>query len=198
MKIMGQVYAGLTPVERFRAVMDAFDRLDLAEIDRLHAAAPMRQCTVQEPDYFGRISQAHMLAAHLMLQARNVQARVLAGIGIVTACVRDLKRPDLALTDKQLLDARIAEFIEICGNGIAVLKAIEAAWTDFCREIGIAPSAVSRLWGESLLGSLGCFDVILEEVPGNIERDEGRYLDLLDRLRDSWTRHVERRDLVGT
>jgi hypothetical protein len=48
-----------------------------------------------------------------------------------------------------------------------------------------------------LLGDLGHFEVILEEVAGDVERDEDGYKELLDFLRGSWARCVEGRDLIG-
>ena len=195
MKITEQVYASLTPIQRFQTVMDAFDRLDLQEIDRLHDTAPMRNCRIHEPDYFGRIKHVHMLAAHLMLWARAIQARTLAAIAVLTACTTGLDRPDLSQSARSSLETRSDEYAQICSDGIASLKSLDLAWKEFCAQIGIAPSSISRLWGDPLLGSLGCFESIFQEVVPQIERDENYYQETFHFLEDAWRRHVEERDL---
>lgn len=128
-----ELYARLTPDERFKVAISAIGRHDVAELDRLNDTSPMRAMKSQEPGYFGRLQRLAQFAyAHSMTVQRDLLCAMTA---LMVLCAHE---------DTDHDDASIDLIEGVLRLVIPRLRASELAWDDFCRDLGLDPAEVRK------------------------------------------------------
>ncbi len=121
MNLNDRIYERLTPEERFRATADAFARLDFSEVDRLQDTCSFVSIRTHAPAYFARVRAFDELAMWQGIQARD------QAIAFWAAAFR------VRGTEGEKQDEVIARMVNVAAN----IKALVAAWEDFCKELGV-------------------------------------------------------------
>ena len=191
MKQMDRLYGRLTPKERFEIAVSAFGRGDMAEIDRLNDSTTYRHVKIQEPAYFDRLQRIVWLALYFMVDARNLQITVLAGF---LAMVIQLSGSDTSsdVGDATESDEKCDALAELCEQRIARLKALQAAWVEFCSGLGISASDVDKMIGTPFMGGLGRLDII-QQIVGEVMPDEAYQRECLNNMMRFWKTKLEDR-----
>jgi len=68
-------------------------------------------------------------------------------------------------------DAKFDDLAELCEQRISRLKALHAAWVEFCSGLGVSASDVDKMIGMPFMGGLGQLEII-QEIVGEIPPDE--------------------------
>jgi hypothetical protein len=191
-KNMDRLYERLTPVERFKIAVAAFGRGDMAEVDRLNDSTTWRAIKVQEPAYFDRLQRISWLSLYFTVHSRNQQITVLAAFSamIIHLLGSDSDRDKGEATEDD--DARFDELMELCDQRISRLKALYAAWEEFCSGLGVSASDVDKMIGMPLMGGLGQLEMI-QEIVGEVSPDEEYQRECLDHMRNFWKTKLEDR-----
>jgi hypothetical protein len=189
---MDRLYERLTPVERFKIAVAAFGRGDLTEVDRLNDSTPYRKVKVQEPAYFDRLQRVVWLALHFTVDARNLQLTVLAGFSAMSIHLlrSDSKADNGEWTEED--DLKFDDLIELCQQRISRLKALHAAWEEFCSGLGLLASDIDTMMGMPFMGRLGQLEII-QEIVGEVPSDEEYQRECLDHMKTFWKTKLEDR-----
>jgi hypothetical protein len=187
---MDRLYERLTPVERFKIAVAAFGRGDLTEVDRLNDSTPYRTIKVQEPAYFDRLQRITWLALYFSVRARDLQGASLSLFAALVLLTLRAEDRDNGTADED--DAKFEELCDRCAERIARLKALSAAWADFCSGLGLSASDVDKMIGMPVMGSLGQLEII-QEIAGEVPPDEEYQRECLDHMRGFWKIKLEDR-----
>jgi len=190
MKTMDRLYERLKPSERFKIAVAAFGRGDLAEVDRLNDSTTYRGVKVQEPAYFDRLQRLTWLTLYFMVDVRNLQLAVLA---LFSAMSIHLLQSDSRRDKGEPQDAaKFDDLVEIIEQRISRLKALQAAWVEFCLGLGVSATDVDKMIGMPFMGRLEQLDPV-QEIVGNIPPDEDYQRECLDHMRSFWKTKLEDR-----
>ena len=192
MKNMDRLYERLTPVERFKIAVAAFGRRDLTQVDRLNDSTPYRTVKVQEPAYFDRLQRIIWLALHFTVDARNLQITVLAGLSAIIIHVlhSDSRTANGESTAED--DLKLDDLVELCQQKMSRLKALQAAWEEFCSGLGLSASDIDTMMGMPFMGRLGQLEII-QEIAGEVPSDEEYQRECLDHMKTFWKTKLEDR-----
>jgi hypothetical protein len=192
MKTMERLYERLKPSERFRIAVAAFGRGDLAEVDRLNDSTAYRVVKVQEPAYFDRLQRLTWLTLYFMVDVRNLQLAVLAMFSAMSIHLlqSDSRRDRGEPRDDD--DARFDELVELIEQKISRLKALHAAWVEFCSGLGVSAKDVDTMIGMPFMGRLEQLKPV-QEIIGTIPPDEEYQRECLDHMRSFWKTKLEDR-----
>ena len=192
MKTMERLYERLKPSERFKIAVAAFGRGDLAEVDRLNDSTTYRGMKVQEPAYFDRLQRLTWLTLYFMVDVRNLQLGVLALLSTMSIHLlqSDSRRDKGEPRDDD--DARFDELVEPIEQKISRLKALHAAWVEFCSGLGVSASDVNTMIGMPFMGRLEQLEPV-QEIVGTIPPDETYQRECLDHMREFWKTKLEDR-----
>ena len=192
MKTMDRLYERLTPTERFKIAVAAFGRGDLVEVDRLNDSTHWRTIKVQEPAYFARLQRLTWLALYFTVHARNLQLMVLAVFSAMSIHLlqsdtrRDKGEP------KEDDDTKFDDLVELIEQRISRLKALQAAWVEFCSGLGVSASDVDKMIGMPFMGRLEQLEHV-QQIVGEIAPDEDDKRECLDHMRSFWKKKLEDR-----
>jgi len=190
MKTMDRLYERFTPIERFKVAVAAFGRGDMAEVDRLNDSTTYRTIKVQEPAFFDRLQRITWLSLYFTVHSRNLQITVLAGF---SAMVIHLLGSD-SRTDQgeaaEADDLKFDELMDLCEQRISRLKALHAAWVEFCSGLGVSASDVDKMIGMPFMGGMGQLEMI-QEIVGEVPPDEEYQRACLDHMRSFWKTKLE-------
>jgi hypothetical protein len=89
-------------------------------------------------------------------------------------------------------DEKVDALAELCEQRMARLKALQAAWAEFCSGLGISASDVDKMIGTPFMGGLGRLDII-QQIVGDIPPDEEYQRECLDNMRRFWKTKLEDR-----
>jgi len=189
---MDRLLERLTPTERFQIAVAAFGRGDLVEVDRLNDSAAYRGINVQEPAYFERLQKITWLALYFTVQARDIQLTVLAVFSamIIHLVQSDSRRHTGELSDED--DAKFDELVELIEQRISRLKALHAAWVEFCSGLGLAAGDIDKMIGLSFMGRLEQLEPI-QKIALEVTPDAEFQRDCLDVMRRFWKTKLEDR-----
>ena len=192
MKTMDRLYERLTPSERFKIAVAAFGRGDLAEVDRLNDSTGYRVVKVQEPAYFDRLQRLTWLTLYFMVNVRNLQLGVLAGFSAMTVCLPGFgdESDDAEATEGD--DMKFEALVELIEQRISCLKALQAAWEEFCSGLGVSAKDVGNMIGMPFMGELEQLEPV-QEIVGEIPPDEDYKRECLDHMRSFWKTKLEDR-----
>ena len=192
MKTMERLYERLKPSERFKIAVAAFGRGDLAEVDRLNDSTAYRGIKVQEPAYFDRLQRLTWLTLYFMVDVRNLQLAVLALFSAMSIHLlqSDSRRDRGEPRDDD--DARFDKLVELIEQKISRLKALQAAWMEFCSGLGISASDVDTMIGIPFMGRLEQLEPV-QEIVGSISPDDEYQRECLDVMRRFWKTKLEDR-----
>lgn len=192
MKSMDRLYERLTPTERFQIAVAAFGRGDLTEVDRLNASTGYRVVKVQEPAYFDRLQRLTWLTLYFTVQSRNLQLAVLAGFSalIVRLPAFGDESDNAEATEGD--DLNFEALVELIEQRISRLKALHAAWVEFCSGLGVSAEDVDNMTGTPFMGELEQLEPV-QEIVGEIPPDEEYRRECLDHMRSFWRTKLEDR-----
>jgi len=192
MRSMDRLYERLTPTERFKIAVAAFGRGDLTEVDRLNDSTTWRTIKIQEPAYFDRLQRLTWLVLYFMVDVRNLQLAVIALFSAMSIHLlqSDSRRDNGEPRDDD--DARFDELVELIEQKISRLKALQAAWVEFCSGLGVSASDVDTMIGMSFMGRLEQLGPV-QEIVGQISPDEEYQRECRDHMRSFWKTKLEDR-----
>lgn len=195
MKIDSRIYDRLTPAERFKAAVEAFGRKDYDEVDRLNEHCPTKAYRVQEPAYFDRLRKLPFIA---LFHAKAVREDAMAITGCLAAMYRALAEPEpeVALDESSEeqpgeYDAMLeqaSDLVDIYPTRRRHLIAREAAFDDFCQEIGLRPESVRRMCDISDLREIFATEGATAEKP-----DASAVAEWREGLRGMWRKGIGER-----
>lgn len=185
MKTMDRLYERLTPTERFQIAVAAFGRGDLTEVDRLNDSAAYRGIKVQEPAYFERLQRLTWLALYFTVRARDLQLTELAVFSamMIHLLHSDSRRDTGELSDED--DAKFDDLVELIEQRISRLKALHAAWVEFCSGLGLSAGDIDQMIGMPFMGRLGQFEDV-QAIVREIRPNEEYQRECLDVMRRFW------------
>lgn len=183
MKTMDRLYERLTPAERFQIAVAAFGRGDLAEVDRLNDSTPWRTIRTQEPAYFGRLQRISWLALYCSVRARDQLSATLAVFAAMV--LQTLKTEGQNDRDTDEDDPKFGALLDQCVALVSRLKALHAAWQEFCTGLGVSASDTDKMIGLPFLGGGEALDLI-EQVVGEVAPDEEYRQQCHDHMTRAW------------
>lgn len=189
MKTMERLYERLTPTERFQIAVAAFGRGDLVEVDRLNSSTSWRTLKVQEPAYFDRLQHLVWLALYMTAHARDQRVAAIAAYAALVMQMRQAE--DLDARCSQEDEMKFEKLRDLCVERVSHLKALYAAWEEFCGGVGISTSDVDRMTGLPILALDGAIDLI-EKIVGEVEPDAGYRQQCLGRITELWNSSQQR------
>ena len=89
-------------------------------------------------------------------------------------------------------DARFDELVELIEQRISCLKALQAAWEEFCSGLGVSAKDVGNMIGMPFMGELEQLEPV-QEIVGEIPPDEDYKRECLDHMRSFWKTKLEDR-----
>ena len=183
MKLSDTVYERLTSDQRFRATIEAFSRMDIAEVDRLQDTCGFVPIRVHAPAYFHRHRSYQELAMQQGLFVLEQMAAFWAAMFNVRGA--EGERQDKAIED--------------IVSTVANLKALILAWEEFNSELAIDPDKAHFTRYKLAKELIAWMDAM--EPNDVIEPDAERHARMLAFFRDSWRRrleHVRSIDMIET
>jgi hypothetical protein len=174
MQLSDKTYERLTPDERFRISVEAFARLDIAEIDRLQDTCGYVSIREHAPAYFARLRGFWELSMFHGIRARD------GTVGFALALGKLCKSTD------QMED----EDIDLLIGWTAGLKGLNGAWEEFCKELGVDPTNTDLSYytqAKKIVASIDEF--IPDEI---IEPNTEMQSEWLETLRDMWRHRLDR------
>jgi hypothetical protein len=190
-KQIDRLYERLTPTERFEIAVSAFGRGDMAEVDRLNDSTAYREVKIQEPAYFNRLQRIVWLALYFMVDARNLQISGLAAFSALT--IYEFKSESGADEGEASEDdAKFDALVDLCQQKASRLKALHAAWEEFCTGLALSASDIDKMIGMPFMGGLRQIEMIQKSV-GEVPPDKEYQREYLDHMKTLWKTKLEDR-----
>lgn len=170
-------YDALTTPERFALTVEAFARLDGAEIDRLQETMQQKSYRMSDAGYWRRLHLLNTLALTHGLRRKEIVARALSAIAVIT------------FTDDPEQEEGMATTL---GLFMGKLKAYDDAWRRFCKSIGIDPrTALKGFQVEPEDETDAIFVEIFDATEGlNTDMNEALRDELVDMYESLWDKAV--------
>ena len=92
-------------------------------------------------------------------------------------------------------DAKFDDLVELIQQRISRLKALHAAWVEFCAGLGVSASDVDTMTGMPFMGGMGQLEIV-QEIVGEIPPDPEYQRECLDHMRSLWKTKLEDRHAV--
>jgi hypothetical protein len=142
---MHNLYERLSPEERFRASISAASRKDLQEWDLLIDTSPVRTLKEQEPSYFARVKQLHLLS---LLHSSQKRERLLCGSISLLLLTNLDSAPDEG-TDDEESDQTDETLGSTAAIAFARARGMDRAFDDFIAGLGLDPGEVRSAFGST-------------------------------------------------
>lgn len=185
MKLTDRVYQELTHDERFHAVLEAFARKDLAEIDRLNDTVQEITIRSQSPGYFERLRGFQQIAMVYGIQARDLMLGWTAVL--MRSRLHELAAAGATVEDSEIEDSIADDDAQALLDISARLKAHRDAWAQFCSDLTIDPSMPDFSYYSQLCDLVGPYLDLPE-----LERNEDNYAETLEWLHSTWRHRLNR------
>lgn len=90
------------------------------------------------------------------------------------------------------VEEKFDALVELCEQRIARLKALHAAWVEFCSGLGVSASGIDNMIGMPFMGRLEQLEPV-QEIVVEIPPEEDYQRECLDHIKTFWKTRLEER-----